>query len=106
MQHAGLPSPWLKLACVGESSYKWVQSFGSDINYKVDIVLKQNVNTSSHLCCALQISYAISVSHPLSISVFDYGTSDRDEDQLLQIVQKNFDLRPGIIVKYVQLFIW
>lgn len=82
-----------------------MQSFGSDINYKVDIVLKQNVNTSSHLCCALQISYAISVSHPLSISVFDYGTSDRDEDQLLQIVQKNFDLRPGIIVKYEQLFI-
>lgn len=82
-----------------------MRSFGSDINYKVDIILKPNVNTSSHLCYALQISYAISVSHPLSISVFDYGTSDRDEDELLQIVQKNFDLRPGIIVKYVQLFI-
>ncbi|KAG7241209.1 hypothetical protein INR49_025952 [Caranx melampygus] len=46
-----------------------------------------------------QISYAIAVSHPLSISVFHYGTSSRDEDELLQIVQKNFDLRPGIIVK-------
>lgn len=53
---------------------------------------------------SLQISYAIGVSHPLSISVFDYGTSNRDEDELLQIVQKNFDLRPGIIVKYVQFF--
>ncbi|CAG05287.1 unnamed protein product [Tetraodon nigroviridis] len=47
----------------------------------------------------VQISYAISVSHPLSISVFHYGTSSRDEDELLQIVQKNFDLRPGVIVK-------
>lgn len=52
-----------------------------------------------------QISYAIGVSHPLSISLFHYGTSQRDEDQLLQIVQKNFDLRPGVIVKYVQSFI-
>lgn len=42
------------------------------------------------------------MSHPLSISVFHYGTSNRDEDELLQIVQKNFDLRPGVIVKYVQ----
>lgn len=69
------------------------------------IYYSKNVYMSPHLCYALQISYAISVSHPLSISVFDYGTSDRDEDELLQIVQKNFDLRPGIIVKYVQLFI-
>ncbi|XP_053196603.1 methionine adenosyltransferase II, alpha-like isoform X1 [Scomber japonicus] len=51
----------------------------------------------------VQISYAISVSHPLSISVFHYGTSDRDEDELLEIVQKNFDLRPGVIVKYLGL---
>lgn len=53
------------------------------------------------VCYSLQISYAIGVSHPLSISVFHYGTSNRDEDELLQIVQKNFDLRPGVIVKYV-----
>lgn len=50
----------------------------------------------------VQVSYAIGVSHPLSISVFHYGTSNRDEDELLQIVQKNFDLRPGVIVKYGQ----
>ncbi|XP_044030669.1 methionine adenosyltransferase II, alpha-like isoform X3 [Siniperca chuatsi] len=50
-----------------------------------------------------QISYAIGVSQPLSISVFHYGTSNRDEDELLQIVQKNFDLRPGVIVKELSL---
>lgn len=42
------------------------------------------------------------MSHPLSITVFHYGTSDRDEDELLQIVKKNFDLRPGVIVRYVK----
>ena len=45
------------------------------------------------------------MSYPLSISVFHYGTSDRDEDELLEIVQKNFDLRPGVIVKYVSFLI-
>uniref|UniRef100_A0A1A7ZMN2 S-adenosylmethionine synthase n=1 Tax=Nothobranchius furzeri TaxID=105023 RepID=A0A1A7ZMN2_NOTFU len=47
----------------------------------------------------VQISYAIGVSQPLSITVFHFGTSNRDEDELLQIVQKNFDLRPGVVVK-------
>ncbi|CAG5867720.1 unnamed protein product [Menidia menidia] len=47
----------------------------------------------------VQISYAIGVSHPLSVSVFHYGTSSRDEDELLRIVQNNFDLRPGVIVR-------
>ncbi|XP_062870290.1 methionine adenosyltransferase II, alpha-like isoform X2 [Trichomycterus rosablanca] len=47
----------------------------------------------------VQISYAIGISRPLSISIFHYGTSTRDEDELLRIVQNNFDLRPGVIVK-------
>ncbi|KAK6492634.1 S-adenosylmethionine synthase-like [Huso huso] len=47
----------------------------------------------------VQLSYAISVSRPLSISVFHYGTSSKDEDELLEIIQKNFDLRPGVIVR-------
>ncbi|KAJ3606109.1 hypothetical protein NHX12_028152 [Muraenolepis orangiensis] len=51
----------------------------------------------------VQVSYAIGVSRPLSISVFHYGTSARDEDELLQIVQNNFDLRPGVIVKELDL---
>uniref|UniRef100_A0A8C8E3A8 S-adenosylmethionine synthase n=1 Tax=Oryzias sinensis TaxID=183150 RepID=A0A8C8E3A8_9TELE len=46
----------------------------------------------------VQISYSIAVSHPLSITIFHYGTSSRDEDELLQIVKDNFDLRPGVIV--------
>lgn len=67
--------------------------------YAARWVAKSLVKASLCRRVLIQISYAISVSHPLSISVFDYGTSDRDEDELLQIVQKNFDLRPGIIVK-------
>lgn len=50
----------------------------------------------------VQISYAIGIAQPLSVTVFSYGTSTKSEDELLQIVRDNFDLRPGRIVKYVQ----
>lgn len=46
-----------------------------------------------------QVSYAIGVAHPLSISIFHYGTSKKSEKELLEIIKKNFDLRPGVIVR-------
>lgn len=46
----------------------------------------------------LQVSYAIGIAEPLSITVFSYGTSKKSEQELLQIVKNNFDLRPGRIV--------
>ncbi|XP_055914563.1 S-adenosylmethionine synthase-like [Eupeodes corollae] len=53
--------------------------------------------------CLVQVSYAIGVAEPLSISVFDYGTSDRSQKELLEIVKMNFDLRPGCIVRDLDL---
>jgi len=47
----------------------------------------------------IQVAYAIGVAHPLSISIFHYGTSQKSEQELLKIVKKNFDLRPGVIVR-------
>lgn len=47
----------------------------------------------------VQISYAIGIAQPLSITVFAYGTSTMSEKKLLQIIKKNFDLRPGMIVR-------
>jgi len=51
----------------------------------------------------VQVAYAIGVSHPLSIYVNSYGTSSKSDDELLQIVKNNFDLRPGVIVKELDL---
>uniref|UniRef100_A0A667Y347 S-adenosylmethionine synthase n=1 Tax=Myripristis murdjan TaxID=586833 RepID=A0A667Y347_9TELE len=51
----------------------------------------------------VQVSYAIGVAHPLSISLFTYGSSPKTESELLQIVNKNFDLRPGVIVRELKL---
>jgi len=53
--------------------------------------------------CLVQVSYAIGVAEPISITVFDYGTSKRSQKDLLEIVKKNFDLRPGRIVKELNL---
>lgn len=53
--------------------------------------------------CLVQVAYAIGVAEPLSITVFDYGTSNLSQKQLLAVVTKNFDLRPGKIVKDLNL---
>jgi len=48
--------------------------------------------------CEIQVSYAIGVAEPTSISVETFGTGKISEDRLVQIVRDNFDLRPkGLI---------
>uniref|UniRef100_A0A8C9R1X5 S-adenosylmethionine synthase n=1 Tax=Scleropages formosus TaxID=113540 RepID=A0A8C9R1X5_SCLFO len=51
----------------------------------------------------VQVAYAIGVAYPLSISLFTYGSSRKTEKELLEIVNKNFDLRPGVIVRDLDL---
>lgn len=51
----------------------------------------------------VQVSYAIGIAKPLSISVFPYGTCKYTESELLAIVNKNFDLRPNAILKELDL---
>ncbi|KAI4635564.1 uncharacterized protein J4E87_000516 [Alternaria ethzedia] len=51
----------------------------------------------------VQLSYAIGVAEPLSLFVETYGTSERSSDELVEIVKNNFDLRPGVIVKELNL---
>lgn len=51
----------------------------------------------------VQVSYAIGIAEPISITVFSYGTSKYSEKQLLEVINKNFDLRPGKIVKELNL---
>ncbi|XP_059366095.1 S-adenosylmethionine synthase-like [Carassius carassius] len=50
-------------------------------------------------CVVVQLSFTIGVAHPLSISIFHYGTSQRSEKELLEIVKKDFDLCPGVITR-------
>ena len=53
--------------------------------------------------CLVQLSYAIGVAEPLSLFVDTYGTSDRTSAELVDIIRSNFDLRPGVIVRELDL---
>lgn len=67
--------------------------------YAARWVAKSLVKASLCRRCLVQVSYAIGLAEPLSITVFDYGTSKLSQKELLDVVKKNFDLRPGKIVK-------
>ncbi|KAK6335591.1 methionine adenosyltransferase sam2 [Orbilia brochopaga] len=51
----------------------------------------------------VQLSYAIGVAEPLSIFVDTYGTGTRSSEELVEIIKENFDMRPGVIVKELDL---
>ncbi|KAL3079010.1 hypothetical protein niasHS_014792 [Heterodera schachtii] len=53
--------------------------------------------------CLVQISYAIGVAEPLSVMVTHFGTSPFKDHDLLKIVETNFDLRPGAIIRQLGL---
>ena len=53
--------------------------------------------------CEIQVAYAIGVSHPLSINVETFGTGRISSDQISDLVDAHFDLRPGAIIRDLQL---
>ena len=53
--------------------------------------------------CEIQVSYAIGVAEPTSISVNTFGTGKVDEDRLTELIREHFDLRPRGMVKMLDL---
>ncbi|WP_101773703.1 methionine adenosyltransferase [Peptostreptococcus faecalis] len=53
--------------------------------------------------CEIELSYAIGVARPLSILVDTFGTGKLSNEKLVEIVKENFDLRPGAIIKNLDL---
>jgi S-adenosylmethionine synthetase len=52
----------------------------------------------------VQVAYAIGVAHPLSIHIDTYGTGfGKTDEEILSIVNANFDLRPGVLRRELQL---
>uniref|UniRef100_H2Y520 S-adenosylmethionine synthase n=1 Tax=Ciona savignyi TaxID=51511 RepID=H2Y520_CIOSA len=51
----------------------------------------------------VQVSYAIGIAEPMAVYVHSYGTSKYSNQQLHEIAMHNFDLRPGIIMKELDL---
>ena len=53
--------------------------------------------------CEIQLSYAIGVARPTSVSVDTFGTGKLPDSRLVEIVRENFDLRPAGIIRMLDL---
>ena len=53
--------------------------------------------------CEIELSYAIGIARPLSIFVDTFGTGKVSEEKLVELVNKHFDLRPGAIIRDLDL---
>lgn len=51
----------------------------------------------------VQIAYAIGVANPVSVMVNTFGTGEIDDEKLVGIVKKNFDMRPRAIIEQLKL---
>ena len=71
--------------------------------YAARYVAKNIVGAGLAKRCEIQLSYAIGVAQPTSINVETYGTGKLSDVELVEIVRKNFDLRPAGIIKMLDL---
>ena len=53
--------------------------------------------------CEIQLAYAIGVAHPVSIFAETFGTGKVSDAKIVELVRKNFDLRPAGIIKTLNL---
>ena len=53
--------------------------------------------------CEIQVSYAIGVAEPTSISVDTYGTGKISDNEIIQLVREHFDLRPKGLIAMLDL---
>jgi len=51
----------------------------------------------------IQISYVIGVAHPLSVSIETFGTAKVDQEVIINLINKHFDLRPEAIIRTLDL---
>merc|ERR1712131_204044 len=71
--------------------------------YAARWVAKSIVTAALARRCLVQVSYAIGVSKPLSLHVETYGSGRVPDAMIKKVIEDNFDLRPGIIVKDLKL---
>jgi S-adenosylmethionine synthetase len=53
--------------------------------------------------CEIQVAYAIGIAHPVSVNVETFGTGKIEDDRIAQLVTEHFDLRPGAIIRDLDL---
>jgi len=71
--------------------------------YAVRYVAKNVVAAGLAEKCEIQVSYAIGVAEPTSISVQTFGTGKIDDDRITELVRDHFDLKPKGLIQMLDL---
>jgi len=72
-------------------------------SYAARWVAKNIVSAGLAEKCEIQIAYAIGVAKPLAVNIDSFGTSNGKDKEILRAVNQVFDLRPGAIIKNLNL---
>lgn len=72
-------------------------------SYAARYIAKNIVKAGLAKKCEIQVAYAIGVADPVSISVDTFGTGTIPEKQILDLIKKNFNLRPRGIIEMLNL---
>lgn len=71
--------------------------------YAARYVAKNVVAAGLASKCEIELAYAIGVANPVSVLVETFGTAKIDEERISELIIKHFDLRPGAIIKTLDL---
>lgn len=71
--------------------------------YMVRYIAKNLVAAGVAERLEVQVSYAIGVARPTSIAVETFGTGKIPDDKIVELINANFDLRPGAIIRDLDL---
>ncbi len=71
--------------------------------YAARYVAKNLVAAGVADCIEIQLAYAIGVAKPVSVRVDTFGTNKIPEDKIVELIENNFDLRPGAIIEDLKL---
>jgi S-adenosylmethionine synthetase len=71
--------------------------------YAVRYIAKNVVAAGLAERCEIQVSYAIGVAEPTSISINTFGTGKLSDETIVQLVRENFDLRPRELIDMLDL---
>ena len=86
-----------------EEEWNLLEKVDRSAAYMLRHIAKNLVANGYASKCEIQVSYAIGMKEPLSICVNTFGTSQKKEEELVNLIKDKFDLTPDGIINYLGL---
>ena len=71
--------------------------------YAARYVAKNIISSKLADYCEIQVSYAIGVAEPTSITIDTFGTNNIPEEEIVSLISNNFDFRPKELISFLDL---